>query len=114
MRLKQEEPSRGEPGVEEPRYDAETLKKVTAPAQELQGRHEQTFTAREIEEIGSEAGLGRAFLRRALAQLTGSPMAAQEASRPRKVSRAPSVRALAAKAALARAWWSAGWTLPIA
>src|SRR5436305_362184 len=53
MRLQHEDPEAALERAAEPRYDAETLKKVTALAQELQSRHEQTFSAREKEATGA-------------------------------------------------------------
>lgn len=55
---------------EEPRYDAATLKKVAALAERLQHERRETLSAREIESIGTEAGLQPAFVRAALAQIT--------------------------------------------
>jgi hypothetical protein len=52
-----------------PRYDAETLRQVTALAHQLQESHREALTAGEIEAIGEEVGLGRAFVRDALKQL---------------------------------------------
>jgi hypothetical protein len=58
---------------EAPRYDAETLRKVTALAHELQESDRERLTAEQIEGIGEEIGLGRAFVRQALRQLTQDP-----------------------------------------
>jgi hypothetical protein len=55
--------------VETPRYDAETLREVTALAQQLQESERETLSAEQIEGIGEEVGLGREFVRRALRQL---------------------------------------------
>src|SRR5439155_18533924 len=106
--------------VEEPRYDAETLKKVTALAQELQNRHQQTFTAHEMEEIGSEVGLERSFIRRALGQFTATSnrltqKTAVEARKTLGPARTESVSHLPAALlkAFSSAWWSAGWMLPL-
>jgi len=57
-------------GQVEPRYDAETLRKVTSLAQRLQISQQETFTAQEMEDIGAEVGVERSFIRRALAHLT--------------------------------------------
>jgi class 3 adenylate cyclase len=85
------------------RYDEGTLRKVTELAQRLQDRHQETLTAREMEEIGGEVGLKPAYIRRALAQLT-EQRSAGVAHRP-PVSR----KTLEGRAA---AWWAAGWTIP--
>ena len=62
--------------MEERRYDAETLRKVTALADRLQHQRQDTFTAREMESIGQEVGLKPAFTREALAHLTRHEQAA--------------------------------------
>lgn len=90
---------------EEPRYDAETLRKVTALAQRLQARKQETVTAREMEEIGAELGLERSVVRQALDQVTATGTAAvRQVKRlnPRQLE------------ALTAAWWAAGWCLPFA
>lgn len=53
----------------EPRYDAETLRQVTALAHQLQEKDREALTAGQIEAIGEEVGLGRAFVQDALKQL---------------------------------------------
>jgi hypothetical protein len=53
----------------EPRYTSETLEKVVDLASRLQGEHQETLTAQDIEAIGEEVGLDPAFIRQALAQL---------------------------------------------
>lgn len=104
--------------TEEPRYDSEMLKKVTALAQALQHRDEQSFTPREMEEIGVEAGLGRAFIRRALAQLSpaAKPAAAAPASlragRPRGLARL-AAQPLKQRQILTATWWATAWMLPM-
>jgi hypothetical protein len=45
------------------RYDIDTLRKVTALAQESQDRHQETLTPAQIEAIGVEVGLNAAFVR---------------------------------------------------
>ena len=89
--------------TEEPRYDAETLRKVTALAQRLQAQDRETLTAQEMEQIGAEVGLNPNFMRKALAQVTAT--ARQIEVPPVKVTK-PTLHALMA------AWWAAGWTLP--
>lgn len=54
---------------EEPRYDAATLKRVTALAERLQHESRETLSAHEIENIGTEVGLHPAFVRAALDQV---------------------------------------------
>jgi class 3 adenylate cyclase len=54
----------------EPRYDAGTLQKVTALAQQLQTKRQETLTVRDMEAIGAEVGLDPAFIHEALEQLT--------------------------------------------
>lgn len=53
----------------EHRYDAETLGRVAALAQNLQDSDRQTLTTGQIEAIGEEVGLGRVFVRAALRQM---------------------------------------------
>lgn len=55
---------------EEPRYDAETLRKVAALAQRLQSERQETLSAHEMEKIGAEVGLEPVFIRKALDRLT--------------------------------------------
>src|SRR5437763_5920494 len=57
----------------EPRYDAETLRKVTALADRLQRRHQATLSEREIEAVGAEVGLAPPFIHQALRQLSPPP-----------------------------------------
>ena len=90
----------------EPRYDAETLRKVTALAHELKERQQETLSAREIETIGEEVGLERRFMQEALAQVVSPrivtpPTATSEAIRLHRLK------------AFMAAWWAAGWTLPL-
>lgn len=106
--------------TEEPRYDSEMLKKVTALAHQLQQRDTQTFTPDEMEEIGAEVGLGRSFIRRALAQLAPAPKPVPETA-PLPAGRSGLRRALARLAGQplkkreirAATWWSMGWMLPM-
>lgn len=85
----------------ERRYDAETLRQVTALAQQLQESQQDTLTSEQIEEIGEEAGLSRTFVRQALGQL-----AAHQARDAVRAARTSEFRSLAAG-------WSVGavWTL---
>jgi len=55
--------------IEEPLYDASTLKKVTALAERLQREQHDGLTARELEAIGGEVGLHPTFVRAALATI---------------------------------------------
>jgi class 3 adenylate cyclase len=87
----------------EPRYDAETLRKVTALAQRLKTREQETFTAGEIEAIGGEVGLETPFIRRAFRALTEGQQPVTEA-----VTRMPP----RLWRTLASAWWAGGWTVP--
>ncbi len=50
-------------------YDADTLRQVTALANQLQESHRDALTAEQIEGIGAEVGLGRRFVQEALKQL---------------------------------------------
>src|SRR5437016_2374064 len=71
-------------GTDEPRYDHETLQKVAALAERLQGQHQETLTATDIEAVGREVGLEPAFIHQALAQVAeaqGKP-ARTEAAAP--------------------------------
>lgn len=88
----------------EPRYDAETLHKVTALAQQLKARQQETLTAREIETIGEEVGLERRFMQEALAQVTTPASRASQASALERSHRLK---------AFMSAWWAAGWTVPL-
>jgi len=108
MRLGYEEEQQRTPlTLEEPRYDRETLRRVTALAQRLQDRQGETLTAAEIEAIGGEVGLERSFIRQALGLVTEKSAAVQQAVA--KVSPEAWRRTLAA---FANAWWAAGWTIP--
>lgn len=60
------------------RYDAATLKKVTALAEQLQRQHEETLSASQIELIGAEVGLEPHFVRRAIEQVGRTPAAAEK------------------------------------
>lgn len=60
---------------DEPRYDAETLRKVTALAARLQDETAEKLSARDIEAIGAEVGLEPAYIQQALAQLAPEPAA---------------------------------------
>ncbi|MGV3721410.1 MAG: hypothetical protein ACO1SX_10925 [Actinomycetota bacterium] len=90
---------------EEPRYDTETLRKVTALAQRIQARQEETVTASEMEDIGQELGLDRSVVRQALNQIT----AARE---PATIQQAPPRISPQLAANLVGAWWAAGWCIP--
>jgi class 3 adenylate cyclase len=97
-------PGEGRSG-EEPRYDTETLGRVTALAQRLQTRQEDTLTVREMETIGAEVGLQPAFIHQALSELTPRTTSVEvrrPASEPTRTR------------ALARAWWASAWTLVLA
>lgn len=99
-----------EPLENEPRYDAETLRKVTALASELKTRHQETLSAGEIESIGAEVGLEPRFMAQALAQVTQPESTVRTAS-VEHAGFPPEVRFRLK--AVAKAWWAAGWTLPI-
>jgi hypothetical protein len=88
---------------EEPRYDAETLRRVTRLAQDLQSRGQDTLTAAEIEAAGAEVGLEPRFIQQALAQV----------SRPRQVPQGDSALRRHWLRTWRRAWWAGGWTLPM-
>ena len=88
--------------TEETRYDAETLRKVTALAHRLQQERQETLTAREMEAIGAEVGLEAPFIRQALERVTAQHQVA-------KAETAPNV---AMRTAIAAAWWAAAWTIP--
>jgi class 3 adenylate cyclase len=95
----------------EPRYDTETLRKVTALAEHLRQRHQETLTGPEIEAIGREVGLDPAFTQEALRLIT-----ARQPPLPAPARAAPPVSPAAPPfnpAALAGAWWATGWMLPI-
>lgn len=87
---------------EEPRYDAETLRKVTALAHRLQHERQETLTAREMEVIGAEVGLESPFIRQALERVTAQHPVARTESAPNVTMRK----------AIAAAWWAAAWTIP--
>jgi class 3 adenylate cyclase len=87
---------------QEPRYDAETLRKVTALAQELQQQHQETLTSQQIESIGAEIGLEKVFIRQALAEVTTRATAL--AVKPIVVSRSMRRR-------LTYVWWGTAWML---
>lgn len=93
-----------QPQHAEPRYDSETLSKVTRLAQELQSRHQQTMTAREMEEAGAEVGLDPAFIRRALAEL---------AQKGRQHVQAVRTSGWKPTKPIVTAWWAVGWMLPM-
>ena len=108
----------------EPRYEAETLRKVTALAQRLQARQQETLTAAEIEQIGVEVGLDPSFIRVALQQVTASEATADRSglktpSRETRVTAAvqgeflgrPRLRRMLS--AVTASWWAAGWTIPL-
>src|SRR5438105_3690762 len=70
---------------DEPRYDAQTVRKVAALAsrlQQQQSQHQEELTARELESVGAEVGLEPAFIQQALSQVDAQSQAAgQERSR---------------------------------
>lgn len=87
----------------EPRYDEDTLRRATALAQRLQSQSRDTYTAGEIERIGSEVGLDDRFIREALARLM-RPVTLRE-------TRTADAHTLLT---YSRAWWAAGWAFPFA
>lgn len=93
-----------EPLHNEPRYDAETLRKVTALAQQLKARQQETLSAREIETIGEEVGLERRFMQQALSQVTAHKRETRGISDEARLHRLK---------ALMGGWWAAGWTIPM-
>ncbi len=96
-------PQQGEQPGGEARYDAGTLQKVTALAQQLQKRHQETLSAQEIEAAGREVGLEPAFVRQALAEVT----------RQRTAVQAPKIALPPARPkSLATAWWAGAWAIP--
>jgi class 3 adenylate cyclase len=92
----------------EERYDQATVSQVAALAARLQRRHEETLSAREIENIGSEVGLQPTFIRQALEQCRCGPKSLAVTIKPTLPKLVPSQRKR-----LAAAWWTAGWTLPL-
>lgn len=86
----------------EPRYDAETLRKVAALAQRLQSDRQETLSVHEMEKIGAEVGLKPVFIRKALGRLTTEWHRASNlvAATPHLLK------------AIVSAWWAAGWMLP--
>jgi class 3 adenylate cyclase len=87
---------------QEPRYDAETLRKVTALAQELQLQHQETLTSQQIESIGAEIGLEKLFIRQALAEVTARAVA---------VTANPLVVPPSVRKRLRNVWWGTSWFL---
>lgn len=87
---------------EEPRYDAETLRKVTALAQRLQTERQETLSAHEMEKIGAEVGLEPVFIRKALDRLMAERYRASTL-----VAATPHLRK-----SIVSAWWATGWMLP--
>lgn len=53
------------------RYDAEMQQRIIALASQLQNQHQGTATAAELESIAAEVGVEPAFVRAAIAQLSG-------------------------------------------
>lgn len=88
----------------ERRYDPETLRQVTGLAQQLQESRQESLTAEQIEGIGEELGLGRAFVRQALRQL-----AVEETQFAGRSARAEELRGLAAGWGLCAGWILAAW-----
>jgi class 3 adenylate cyclase len=90
----------------EPRYDPGTVRKVAALAARLQSRQQETLTGQEMEAIGEEVGLEPSFIRQALARFTRTrPARGAHVLRERP-------RPLQGQA-VAKAWWAAGWTIPL-
>lgn len=52
-----------------PRYDAQTVRRVIALAEQMQTRHRETLSTEEVENLGREVGVEPEFVRRALAQI---------------------------------------------
>lgn len=92
-----------EEAPQEQRYDASTLRKVTALAQQLQSRSQDTLSASEIENIGAEVGLEPRFIQQALAQV----------SRAGVKPRAGSQLSAGMWGGIRKAWWAAGWGIPL-
>ena len=103
--LPESQPSRRELHGE-PRYDAETVRKVACLADRLQARHQETMSAREIEDIGGEVGLKPEFIRDALRRLDPRAPTATAGSAP-ALKVAPDVMQ-----GISKAWWAAGWAIP--
>jgi class 3 adenylate cyclase len=95
-----------DPLENERRFDAETLSKVTALAQELKSRQQETLTAGEIESIGAEVGLERPFIRQALSQVTSE---VRKTVGPTQTGPMP----IHALSGVVGAWWAAGWAIPL-
>jgi class 3 adenylate cyclase len=95
---------RAEESTSEPRFDTQTAGKIAALATRLQQKHEESLTAREIEEIGAEVGLKPGFIQQALCYCQEKSQASvkQLSALPKKTLEG-----------LAAAWWAAGWTLPL-
>lgn len=91
------------------RYNHETLSRVTALAQRLQSRHQESLTAREVEEIGAEVGLAPDFIRQALGQVTSTSLATAEKPAIVPTPRTGSVRRWTA---YRKAWLGSAWSLP--
>jgi class 3 adenylate cyclase len=88
---------------QEQRYDAGTLRKVTALAQQLQARNQETLSAAEIQNIGAEVGLEPRFIQEALAQVSRSSL------KPK----ARSQLSAGMWGGIRKAWWAAGWGIPM-
>jgi hypothetical protein len=88
----------------EPRYNAETVRKVASLAARLQSQQQEGVTAQEMEAIAAEVGLESAFIRQALARLTGGQgthtALAPRVEREKRIARAA-------------VWWSAAWVMPV-
>jgi class 3 adenylate cyclase len=54
---------------EEVRYDAQAIQRIVSLASRLEHTHQETMTASEVEQLGADVGLDRAFVRKALAQM---------------------------------------------
>lgn len=87
---------------EDTRYDAETLRKVTALAQRLQSERQDSLTAQEMEQIGEEVGIQPGVIREALQKVTTPKTPARAEPQQHHMRRA-----------VVRAWWAAGWLVPI-
>ena len=73
----------------ESRYDAQTLSRVVALAQQLERHREETLSVQEIENIGAELGTNPAFLRQALTQVrAGKRQASEDEARKREFAAA--------------------------
>lgn len=80
--------------MSEPRYDAETLRKVAAHAARLQSEREarrsshreRKFSAEDMDQIGREVGLDPALMRQALGHVTALETAKRHAARQARLA----------------------------